>query len=200
MSIISDAELSVFLRGDSSLVEDPRAVMMAALASGIVSDYLSQEGIEGPTTYTDRIFDGIPRSCSVFLLPGATITAVSKVETKAWPSVTDWTLLDPATYEWNTGGFIALNKIASATVPGCHWPRHMKSIRVSYVSGLDAVPMSVKAVALGIAARGWTNPVGVLAETIGDYQVSYGAARASFLQLDVAELNVLGLYADWPTA
>lgn len=201
MAIITDAELSVFLTGGATLAGTPRAVMMAALASGIVSDYLDQEGIDGVTVYTDRVFDGVARPGSVFLLPGAIITAVSKVEVKEWPSTTDWTTLTyPTDYEWNCGGFIARNKIASATVPGTHWPRHMKSIRVSYTSGLTAVPFSIKAVALGIAARAHTNPVGALAETIGDYQVSYGAARASFMQLDPAELAVINRWADWPAA
>jgi hypothetical protein len=198
MALITDTDLSTFV-GEPSLVGDTRAIMMAAIASAIITDYIGLEGIESSATYTDRIFDGPARGSTVFLLPSYPVTAVTKVEIRpTWGA--DWEILETDTYEWNRAGFISRSGVAVASGPGYWWPRQMGSIRVAYTAGYVSVPWTVKGIALGIAARGFQSASGVLAETIGDYQVSYGAAHSSFMDLDPSEMAILGNYADWPVA
>jgi hypothetical protein len=210
MALITDQDLSTFL-GDPSLVGNPQAAFCAALASGLVTDYLDNPGVDVVTTYTDQVFDGPARGSIVFLLPSYPVTAVTKVETlgsdnTTWTEITD--------YSWNPAGFISRSRTAdsrptpasgaySATTtlmsPQWYylWPTRMQSIRVSYAAGYVTIPATVKAVCLAIAARALANPRGVLSEQIGDYQYSAGAAHASWLDLDAGELAILGKYKTW---
>lgn len=194
MCFITDTDLATFL-GQPSLVGDPRAVMVTAMASAIISDYLQNPGLIQTTVYTDAVFDGPARGSSVFLLPGFPIQSVAKIETRLGET---WTVLDPTRYRWNAAGFISRTLIADGVRPGCWWPEEIKSIRVTYTAGYVSIPLTVKAITLGIAARGFVNPVGLLSEQIGDYQYSSGAAHASWLELDKNELAILSAYSDWP--
>lgn len=199
MAIITDSDLASFLN-QPSLVGNAQAILSASLASALIADYLQNEGLTtGVVTYTDRILDGPARRSAVFLLPGYPVTDLAKVEVQ-WPwQPAVWTVIDPLTYRWNATGLVSRNLRADATQPGWHWwPRWIKSIRVTYSAGQASVPLSVKAVTLGVAARALTNPTGLLSETIGDYQIQYGAAHSSWMQLDPAELSILSSYSDWP--
>lgn len=200
MAIITDSDLATFM-GQPALVGTPRAIMAASLASAIVFDAMGQpENLLAANTYVDRVFDGPAKGSVVFLLPGLPITAVTKVEVLQPDEVT-WTLLTPdVDYKWNAGAYISRNRRADATGWGSWWPTRIKSIRVSYTAGTGVMPETVRAVALGLAARAHSNPTGVLAETIVGYQVQFGAAHSSFLALDPAELWILGLYSEWPCA
>lgn len=200
MALITDSDLATFM-GQPALVGTPRAIMAASLASALVFDAMGQpENLGTANSYVDRIFDGPAKGSVVHLLPGLPITAVTKVEVLQSDEVT-WTLLTPDTdYKWNRGGFLSRNGRADATGWGTWWPTRIKSIRVSYTAGTGTMPETVRAVALGIAARAHSNPTGVIAETIVGYQVQFGAAHASFMALDPAELYILGLYSEWPCA
>lgn len=195
MALITDQDLATFL-GQPSLVGDARAQMVTALASALVADYLQNSALGLSSTHTDVVLDGPARGSSVFLLPGFPISGVSSVETRC--DIT-WTLLTPDTdYRWNSAGFVSRTRIADGTSWGRWWPREIGSIRVTYTSGFASIPDSVRAIALGIAARGLSNPLGILSEQIGDYQYSSGAAHASWMELDPAELSILSGYSDWP--
>lgn len=194
MCFITDKDLSVFL-GQPSLEGDARAIMVTALASALIFDYLQNPGLVQTTTYTDAVFDGPARGSSVFLLPGFPIQSVAKVETRCGET---WTLLDSTTYRWNSAGFISRSRIADGVSLGQWWPWEIKSVRVTYTAGYAVIPLTVKAITLGIAARGFNNPLGLLSEQIGDYQYSSGAAHASWLELDKNELAILSAYSDWP--
>lgn len=210
MALITDQDLADFL-GDPTLVGNPQAILAAALASGIISDYLDNPGVELTTTHTDVILDGPARGSEVLLLPGFPILSVSKVETLGTDNTT-WT--EVTGYGWNTAGFVsqswssdsrptppsgAYSATTTLMMPRwfCMWPTRMRSIRVTYSSGFAAIPASVKAVCLATAARAMANPLGLLSEHIGDYQYSAGAAHASWLALDDGELWVIGKYKDW---
>lgn len=193
MALITDVDLSAFL-GQPSLSGDPRAQMVAALASGLITDYLQNPAVGVVTTYTDIVLDGPARLSPVFLLPGFPITDVSKVE--EW-SGTAWVLQDPASYAWNSAGYVSRSKRADARYGICYWTPLMRGLRVSYSAGFATVPESLRAVALAIAARGLSNPLGVLSERIGDYQVQYGQTHSSWIELDMAEMAVITAYANW---
>jgi hypothetical protein len=210
MALITDQDLATFL-GDPSLVGNSQAILVAALASGLITDYMDNPGVDVVTTHTDEVFDGPARGSIVFLLPSYPILDVTKVETldcdaTTWTEITD--------YSWNPAGFISRSRTAdsrptpasgaySATTtlmsPQWYylWPTRMQSIRVSYVSGYVEIPATVKAICLAVAARALANPRGLLSEQIGDYQYSSGAVHASWLELDSAELAALGKYKTW---
>lgn len=193
MALITDSDLATFL-GQPSLVGDPRAQMVAALASGLVTDYLQNPALGPVTAYTDVVLDGPARLSPVFLLPGFPVTAVAKVE--EWDG-TAWVLQDPTTYGWNAAGYVSRSKRADARYGICYWTPRVQALRVSYSSGFATVPDSLRAVCLAIAARGLSNPLGVLSERIGDYQVQYGQTHSSWIQLDPAEMSVITAYAYW---
>lgn len=210
MALITDQDLADFV-GDPSLLGTPRAILAAALASGLITDYMDNPGVDTETTHTDEIFDGPARGSIIFLLPSYPILDVTKVETLDTDNVT-WTEITD--YSWNTAGFISRSRTADSRptpASGAYsatttllspqmfymWPTRMQSIRVSYVSGYVEIPATVKAVCLAIAARALENPRGLLSEQIGDYQYSAGAAHASWLELDPDELAVLGKYKSW---
>lgn len=210
MALITDQDLSVFL-GDPTLYGNSQAVLAAALASGLITDYLDNPGVEIQATHTDVVLDGPARGSIVFLLPGFPIVNVTKVETLGRDNIT-WT--EVTDYGWNTAGFVSRSRTAdSRPTPAsgaysatttlmlpqwfCLWPTRVQSIRVSYVSGFADIPATVKAVCLAIAARALANPLGLLTEQIGDYHYSSGIPHSSWLALDPAELAILGNYKNW---
>lgn len=195
MTLITDTDLATFL-GQPSLIDNPRAVMAAAIASGVVTDYLQNPGISGSTSYTDYVMDGPARGSVVFLLPGFPVTSVTKVETRDVSGT--WTVVDPSTYAWNAAGYVSRNLHADAQgLPNTMWPGRIASIRATFVSGLATVPASVMGIALMISARLVTNPLGVLGEQVGDYRIQYGDKHSSALDLDPSEFAILSSYADW---
>lgn len=192
--IITGTDLASFL----NQTETPRHSFIAALLSGIVSDYLDNEDLEGVSVKTDRVFDGIARGGNVFLLPSQTVTAVAKIEVRHNQSAS-WAELNPDYYAWNKEGFIANNGVNDSTLR-FHWPYTMKSIRITYTSGYAIMPMSIKAVTLGAAARAFSNPNSVAQESIGDYSVQYGfptGSKAAIGALDPLELSMIQKYASW---
>lgn len=193
-TIITGADLAAFL----NQTETPRHAFIASLLSGIVSDYLDNEDLEGISVKTDRVFDGIPRGGNVFLLPSRTVSDVAKIEVRYRQS-NDWVELDPDYYAWNREGHIANNGVDDTTLR-FPWPYGMKTIRITYTSGYAVMPMGIKAVTLGAAARAFTNPNAVAQESIGDYSVQYGfptGSKAAIGALDPLELGMIEKYRSW---
>jgi hypothetical protein len=158
---------------------DPSALLMLDTASGMVRDCLQIGDIEAVSA--DRqLFDPI-NGAFVFLdqLP---VTAVTLVETF---DGTTWTTADPTTYTVSK----RLGIISALPGLGVTWPTNPETWRVTYDHGFTQIPSSILGVVLGVAARAWTNPENLAAETFGPHQVRYQMQASGFTALEAKTLS-----------
>jgi hypothetical protein len=120
------------------------------------------------------------------LLPELPVLAVTSVETL---SDGTWTALAADGFEWDSYGRVWLTGKAPVW-----WPRLTRSVRVTYNHGYASVPEDVKAVCLALAGRLYTNPLGLVSESIGNYAVRYENNRAAGVAFSDFELAILGNY------
>lgn len=157
---------------------DPSPALYLSIASGMVRDYLQQD----ITQTVDDVVYCDPISGAYVELEQLPVASVSLLET-----TTDgltWTAADPATYTVSR----RLGMIAAKPGCGVQWPSDPESWRVTYTHGYETVPDTIKAVCLGVAARGFSSPVGVDMERIGQRQVKYALESAGFSGIELAAL------------
>lgn len=173
-SLASVPDLAAFLQEDIA-VDDPTALLYLRLASGQVRDYLGQH----LTKVTDDSVELDPYDALVAFLPELPITSVSLVETLA-DGV--WTPRDPSEYTLSkrTGRIRATS--------GC-WPLTDGSWRVTYTHGLDTIPDGILSVVLAVAGDGYSTPVGVDNERIGQRSIKYTARAREFSDVEIAALD-----------
>lgn len=167
--LASVADLAAFTGRDIP-AGDAAANLYLDIASGMVRDYLNSQVLEvlNDVTILEPAGDG-----SYLLLPEMPVTRVTQVET--WDG-TGWTVRDPASYvvSFMTGVITPLK-----TYGVTRWPS-ASPWRVTYSHGYDEVPQSIRGAVLGVAARAYTSPVGVIQERVGSYQVRYDVQAAGF--------------------
>jgi hypothetical protein len=159
MALFELADLAAYLQ---RTLDTTSATLARTVATGIVTGYTNQ-GIEA-ATYTQTL----PISTGLTIrLPQRPVTAVTSVtiDGTAW-TVTDQWLWDGISYQ------VDLEEPPPVDV----W-----TARVVYNAGYATVPGLVKAVALSVAARAYTNPSRVSSQSIDDYQVSYPGESAGLL-------------------
>lgn len=167
-------QLAAFIGGD---VNADSADLYLDIASGMVRDYLNQQ-------ITEVLNDVVildPVNGANVLLPETPVTKILSVEV-----LTDgtWTLCDPSSYvaSLNTGLIVGLSHV------DVRWPYTAGSWRVTYSHGFEDVPSTIVGVVLGVAARGYSSPVSVQQERIGNYQVRYAVESGGFSPIEKAAL------------
>jgi hypothetical protein len=169
-------ELGGFLK--LSLTEDVATQFLIDFASDMVRDYLQQQ-----IDYTvDDVITLDPRHDGYVFLPELPVVSVSKLETfdgYVWTTIP----FDAWTVSAETG------LVAAIGWTGTRWPTGPGTWRVTYTHGYEEIPNSIKAAALGLAARVYSSPVAVASEGIGGYQVKYATESAGFSTLELAALN-----------
>ena len=144
--------------------------MACELASGVVTSYVGQ-GIEEcsytelrPVTITRRPDADFPAAHPLYSWPSQVgvvdlvqhpVTAVDSVKA-------DGVTLPADEWYWNE---------ASNSILLMEW--RVALAEVTYTAGYSPVPEPVRAVCLTIAADMYTNPGGVVAETVGAYSVRF---------------------------
>jgi hypothetical protein len=159
MAALADvSELAAFLQ-QAIADDDASAALYLNLASGRVRDYVGQtiSQVADDVVYLD------PVGPLVVFLPELPITEVSLVEALVDGA---WTTMDPATYS------VSLKTGAVAATDGL-WPSAPSSWRVTYTHGFEVIPDGVKGVVLALAGDGYSTPVGVDNERIGQRSVKY---------------------------
>lgn len=144
-SLVSGDDLSAYLQRD---LDRSSAELTLAAASGAVRAYCRWNISEETTT---MVLDG---TGSVMLsLPTLRLTDVYQIRV-------DGVGLDSDEYHWSRTGMISRRFI---------WPDRLGCVAVDVTHGwpLDAMPDSVRAVVLGIAARCFANPHALTASTVG---------------------------------
>lgn len=201
MAFISDTDLSAFL-GDPALVGDSQAVLAAAMASGYVAELIGNPAIgPAPVTFTDLVIDGPRCPSGVFVLDGFPVANVASVALSNRDGTWNTPLVRFTDYDWNANGVVSRGTFSpDATIGFCFWPSRMNSIKITYTVGTGVVPNTVKLVCLGIAARLYSNPMGLLSEQISGYQIKYGTKITQFLGMDHTETAMLANYMDWGIA
>lgn len=158
--------------------DDATALLYLDAASDVVRDYLQQQ--------IDYVADDVvtldPEPDGTVFLPELPVVSVSKVEVLG---ADGWSVADPLTYTVSTRTGV----ISALPTYGTLWPRGAGSWRITYTHGFANVPGSLKAVALGVAARAFSSPAGVDSERIGGYQVKYAIESAGFSPIELAALN-----------
>jgi len=156
-------ELAQQLQLDPDTINNETALMLADLTSDIIRDELRQQINQATETIT-LYGDG----SELIMLPERPVTAVDTV------------LLDgqPVTpIDWRTNG--ALRRVL---YPGSQyanqqvwcWPRGVP-VQVTYTHGYTAVPNTIKAVALELAAAAYMNPSAATSQTAGPYTMTIAA-------------------------
>jgi hypothetical protein len=69
----------------------------------------------------------------------------------------------------------------------CGWGHPRMLLVVTYSHGWDPIPDAIKAVVLGMVARVWPNPSGVMSERLGQAQVTYSQGPAPGVLLTADE-------------
>lgn len=169
-------QLSDYMRDFDVPAGDPSGVVALQTASGHVRAYLGQTitRVLGDVTVLDPIL-GTP----AVLLPELPIGVVSQLETYG-PGP------DGRTYGWRTAVAGTWNFSAATGMvvgqpvywSGTRWPAGPGTWRVTYDHGYTDVPDGIIGVTLSLAARTYSTPSGVQAETLGGYVVHYDAKNA----------------------
>lgn len=152
---------------------DPSPALYLSIASGMVRDYLQQE----ITQVVDDIVYCDPVGGSFVALDELPVGSVSLVETTADGGAT-WTTADPTTYTVSR----RTGLIFAKPYTGVCWPGDPESWRVTYTHGYATVPDTIKGICLSVAARGFSIPVGVDSERVGQRQVKYDLGELTDVQ------------------
>lgn len=204
MAFITDQNLADFL-GDQTIAGTAQAILAASLASGTIAELLDNAAIStSPVTITDLVMDGPSPRSSVIVLPGFPVTNVTSVSLWDWNAAAWGTpLVNDIDYSWNTNGVLARRTFDPDPAGGfSFWPNRMNSIKVTYTLGSGTVPITIQAIALGIAARAYVNPQGLKSEAIAGYSIDYGKSltKPNVLALDASEIDALAKWIDWGIA
>ncbi len=201
MAFITDQDLADFL-GNQSIVGTEKGIIAASLAAGYVSELIGNPGVgDAPVTFTDLVIDGPRCPSGVFVLAGFPVASVASVAVSHCDGTWSDPLVEGTDYEWNANGVVSRGTLSSdASLGFSFWPSRMKSIKITYTVGTGAVPLTVKLVCLGIAARVYSNPMGLSKEDISGYQVMFGNRATPFLGMDRSESAMLANYMDWGIA
>ena len=184
-------QLADFLQREFDPSEYDAADQALALASAAIRATIGQ--ILDQTTDTAVVLDAT--GSGTLVLPESPVTAISSVEVLSIDGLTWTALAYPADYRWNSAGIL---RRVSAADPDMRfspfvWPAQLGSVRVTYTHGYATIPLDLQSVAVSAAARLFTNPLGILTEQIGTYQVRYGPNLHGVTFTD-AELATLGRY------
>ncbi|MFJ4166292.1 hypothetical protein ACIPY5_12110 [Microbacterium sp. NPDC089698] len=167
-------DLAAFLQ-EQIPPDDPSALLYLRLASGQVRDYLGQH----LTKVDDDAVELDPYESRVVFLPELPIVSVSQVETL---SDGVWTVRDPAEYTVS-------KRTGRIRVLTGGWPCSDGSWRVTYTHGLDVIPDGIVSVVLSVAGDGYSTPVGVDNERIGQRSIKYTARAREFSDVELAALD-----------
>lgn len=184
------ADLAAFLQYDIDTATGAlvRATAQAAIRAATRQqiDYVTGDVIDLDTDGTRRAF--LPQ------LPVVNVTSVAVFDPV---SQTFMAALQPSGFAWSRMGeltrtygasYYAIDNDAS---PFSHWPRNLRALRVTYDHGYVTVPPELVEVAKMLAARLYSNPQGLLSESIGDYAVRYEGNRSAGLDFNPLELGLL---------
>lgn len=198
MAFITDQQLADFL-GDPSIAGTAQAIQAASLSSAVLTDMINNPGADVVTTFTDLVIDGPSRGSNVLIIPGFPVTNVTSVSLLDYSTMTWLTPLNQGVdYDWDTNGTLYRTKVADGAMGMCFWPTYMKSIKITYTCGQTTIPGTLQAVALGMAARAYSNPQGLVSESIAGYSVGYQKnAISSPFVLDANEQAIIANYIDW---
>lgn len=183
---LADADqLAAFLSADSG-VNTAAANLYLDIASGMVRDHLRQT----ITYVADDVVVLDPINGLTVMLPELPIRAITTIEILVDGA---WVTCPPGAYtaSMQTGIITALPRTSVAwptTAYGVHWPATPGSWRVTYSHGHLTPPSALVGVVLGVAARGYSSPVGIQQERVGSYQVRYAVEAAGFSALELAAM------------
>lgn len=169
MALFELTDLAAYLQQD---IDTATATVARTIATGIVTGYTNQ-AIEADT-YTQVL----PISTGLTIrLPQRPVTDVDSVtlDGTAWTETTQW--------RWDG---VSAQVVLEEQPPLDTWVA-----TVVYDAGYAVVPDLVKAVALGVAARAYTNPSRASSQSIDDYSVSHASESAGLLP---EEKNLLKRY------
>ncbi len=136
-------------------------------------------------------------SATIVLPPPYPVNSVASVETLGTDLVT-WTLLTyQQDWNWRTDGILTRIAVPSdvTNVPIVNWPTIPQSVRVTYQHGYASIPGGLISICLSSAARQFTNPTGIVQESLGGYMVRY-APNTHGIDFTPAEERVLGYYRE----
>lgn len=179
VSLATIDQLAAFMQQDIAN-NDPSALLLLDVASGMVRDYLQQE-----LTYSEDTVEVLdPINGYNVILPEFPIVSIYSVETTKDNGNT-WTTMDPSTYTLSRRTGV----IKAKTGNGITWPSDPESWRVTYTHGFEEIPESLVGVVLGVAARFYVSPGAVEMERIGNYQVKYTVQADGFSPLEKVVLD-----------
>jgi hypothetical protein len=173
--------------------ESAAALQSLSLASAAVRS-MARNPID-QTIETDLILDG--DGSGTIVLPQFPVLSIAKVETLSADGLT-WTLLAyPNDYRWNSAGILQRISAADPDVRFSPfvWPDRMGSVRVTYTHGYAVIPEELVSIVLSAAARAFTNPTGLVLESVSGYSARY-APNTHGIEFTPNELAVLGRFRD----
>lgn len=163
------AELAEQLQVNPSSLDSATATLFATLASDIIRDDLAGGGepqqVDFMANDTITLYGD---HSNIIVLPQLPVTAVTSVTLAGLP-------LQPADYQWRDNGRIYRNVYSGsqfADMQNWIWPFGVP-VAVVYSHGYTTIPSALKEVALELAARNYSNPTLVNAQTTGPYSVTY---------------------------
>lgn len=174
------AELREFLRQTEEELPEGRADLILEGVSGLIRDYTGRT-FEAAGDATERV-DG--SGTIVLLLPSTPVADVSAVVEDPDGDALE---LAAGDFEWSADGILR-------RLDGGRWLRRFRYYEVTYDSGYDTVPDTVKLVTLRVAARAIVNPEGLTQESAGGYAAGYGFDESRFAALAPADRRELEDY------
>ena len=158
-------------------VDDPTALLMLDIASGMVRDYLQ--------TDLDHTVDDVhvldPEEGAFVTLGESPILEISKLEIY---DGTTWTVVPKTEYVASPRlGIVSAVKTSMIT-----FPKRPETWRVTFTHGFETIPPTIVGVVLGIAARFFTAPDGITSESLGGYSVSYAGPGEGFTKMEQTAL------------
>lgn len=175
MEPLVDADVFRQYLGNPDEVEgwdDARATLFLRAASDEVRRYTNRRSFTGTAVEAD--VDGT--GTDVVLLDGTPVVDVVSVAAGAPTAPDDRTeLVEGTDYEWSADGLIV-----SLVGP---WPRRFRWLHVVWSFGWQELPETIIGTVCRVAARGFVNPEGLVAETAPGYSPTYGPGsdRLAFL-------------------
>jgi hypothetical protein len=121
-------------------------------------------------------------------LPVIAVTAVSQLGRDG-----AWFDLAPDEYDWAPSGVLYRTRSQHWHGGWTRWTPRARSIRVTYSHGYDPIPGDLVAVVLGLAARLYSNPLGMSSVQLGAFHEQSGV-RAPGLDFTDTEEEVLRSY------
>lgn len=160
--------------------DDPAALFLLKVASGMIRTYLGQTVtfVENDVEYVD------PVNGSFATLSEMPVASVALVEVSHDGGLT-WTAVPPTAYKVSR----RTGTISVRHGGGVRWPTDEESWRVTYSHGYEAVPPELAGVCCGLAARYYSTPVAVDMERIGQRQVKYNIEANGFSPLESLALD-----------